>query len=51
MNIQKALQTVGDKNAYQIYIIGFVCFKWLIVAYLVFLPSYLFINPTFTCNN
>ena len=44
------LQKVGDRNKYQIYSIIFVSMKWLAVSLTVFLPSYLFMSPTFTCG-
>lgn len=44
------LEKVGDRNAYQIYSIVFVSIKWLAVSLTVFLPSYLFMTPTFTCG-
>lgn len=46
-----ALKTAGDRNSFQIYSIFFVCFKWMIVSLVVFLPSYLLMTPTFTCGD
>lgn len=45
------LERVGDKNRFQIYSSVFVCLKWLVVSLTVFLPSYLFVTPTFTCGD
>ena len=50
METAKLLERVGDRNAYQIYAIAFVSAKWLFVSLTIFLPSYLFITPTFTCG-
>ena len=50
MDIKSAIKAVGDCNRYQVYTILFVSFKWMIVAFLILGPSYLFITPTFTCG-
>lgn len=44
------LERAGDRHRYQIYSIVFVSIKWLAVSLTVFLPSYLFMTPTFTCG-
>ena len=51
MQTQKLLAKVGDQGKFQIYSIIFVCSKWLIISLSIFLPSYLFITPSFTCGN
>ena len=51
METGKYLKEVGDRHRFQIYSIVFVCFKWMIVSLTVFLPSYLFVTPTFTCGS
>ena len=45
------LNQVGDRHKFQIYSIVFVCLKWMVVSLTVFLPSYLFVTPTFTCGD
>jgi MFS family permease len=50
MQTQKLLAKVGDQGKFQIYSIIFVCAKWLVISLSIFLPSYLFITPTFTCG-
>ena len=50
MQTASLLKKVGDENAFQIFSIAFVCAKWLVVSLMIFLPSYLFIIPTFTCG-
>ena len=51
MQTANLLKKVGDQNAFQIFSIAFVCAKWLVVSLMIFLPSYLFIIPTFTCGD
>ena len=51
METEKLLERVGDRNAYQIYSILFVSLKWIFVSLTVFLPSYLFMTPTFYCGD
>jgi len=51
MQTQKLLAKVGDQGKFQVYSIIFVCAKWLIISLSIFLPSYLFITPSFTCGN
>lgn len=41
---------MGHTNGYQVYTIAFVCFKWMIVAFMIFGPSYMLMVPTFTCG-
>jgi|JI6StandDraft_1071083.scaffolds.fasta_scaffold40596_2 hypothetical protein len=50
MDIKGALRLVGDSNGYQVYTIAFVCFKWMIVAFMIFGPSYMLMVPTFNCG-
>jgi hypothetical protein len=50
MQTQKILEKVGDEGRFQIYSIVFVSVKWLFISLMVFLPSYLFMTPTFTCG-
>jgi hypothetical protein len=49
MQTEKLLQKVGDQGRFQIFSIVFVSAKWLFISLMIFLPSYLFITPTFTC--
>jgi len=51
MQTANLLKRVGDQGSFQIFSIVFVCVKWLIVSLMIFLPSYLFIIPTFTCGD
>ena len=51
MQTQNLLAKVGDQGRFQIYSILFVCSKWLIISLSIFLPSYLFIAPSFTCGS
>ena len=45
------LNKVGDEGRFQIFSIVFVSLKWLFISLMVFLPSYLFMTPTFTCGD
>lgn len=51
MQTEKVLNKVGDEGRFQIFSIVFVSLKWLFISLMVFLPSYLFMTPTFTCGD
>lgn len=51
MQTEKVLEKVGDEDRFQIYSFVFVSLKWLFISLMVFLPSYLFMTPTFTCGD
>lgn len=51
MQTANLLARVGDQGSFQIFSIAFVCVKWLVVSLMIFIPSYLFIIPTFTCGD
>jgi hypothetical protein len=51
MDLKTALASAGDHNRYQVYTIIFVCFKWMIVAFMILGPSYMLMTPTFTCGS
>lgn len=51
MQTQRLLEKVGNEGRFQIFSIVFVSAKWLFISLLVFLPSYLFMTPTFTCGS
>lgn len=49
MQTAKHLEEAGDQGRFQVYSTTFVVILWTFLATTAFLPSYLFITPTFNC--
>ena len=48
-NIQKAVEAVGDKGAYQKILMGFLIFCYIEIGLMLFGSTFVFMNPQFTC--
>jgi hypothetical protein len=51
MDIHQAMQRVGNAGCYQIRMVVFMSMLCMIIPYMLLGSSYIFINPTFVCNN
>lgn len=51
MNITEALERVGNAHCYQKKVLAFLCVFSVVFTYILIGPSYVFINPTFTCSS
>jgi hypothetical protein len=49
MNITEALERVGNSHRYQKTVLALLCAFAVVMTYILIGPSYVFINPTFTC--
>lgn len=51
MDVQTALNEVGSRGRYQLFVVVFLCLLWVDICYMLLGPSYIFMNPTFICHS